>query len=278
MSTQCQQYKPVKTLEEQIEHLKKKKRVVFNNMNEEISKEQLLRYNYINIVTPFKYQFLETDAKKQPIKVNGNHLYNSDVDFNEYYKLFKKERDDYPIIIQNILEFEIHFKSIVSHYILTAYKLENSQELENFLDKLKLKFSILNGKYDKKRINHMNNHIDCLKENIFKYADVYCFFDRMSLGDILTVYTCLDDTIQNKIFETMKKFNMNFNVDNINNFINKIFCLVSIRNCVMHGNSLEILIRFYDPKKHEMRTVTDRKKYINMINKLKKEKTYELNS
>lgn len=46
---------------------------------------------------------------------------------------------------------------------------------------------------------------------------------------------------------------MTFNVDKVPDFILKVFCLVSIRNCVMHCNSLEILIRFYNPKTHELK-------------------------
>ena len=114
-----------------------------------------------------------------------------------------------------------------------------------------------------------------LKEQIFNYADIYCFFDRMSLGNMLTVFTCLDKKQQDVIFEDLKRFNMNFNVQKIPDFINKIFCLVSIRNCVMHSNSLEILIRFYNPKTHELRKVSDRKKYLNMIKELCKEKTHD---
>ena len=110
---------------------------------------------------------------------------------------------------------------------------------------------------------------------IFNYADIYCFFDRMSLGNMLTVFTCPDKKQQDVIFEDLKRFNMNFNVQKIPDFINKIFCLVSIRNCVMHSNSLEILIRFYNPKTHELRKVSDRKKYLNMIKELCKEKTHE---
>ncbi len=121
----------------------------------------------------------------------------------------------------------------------------------------------------------MNNHLDELKSQIFNYADIYCFFDRMSLGDMLTVFTCLEKELQNKIFNDLKKYNMNLNVEQVPQFIQKVFCLVSIRNCVMHSNSLEILVRFYNPRKHELRTITDKKRYINMIKYLSKEKTHE---
>ena len=54
--------------------------------------------------------------------------------------------------------------------------------------------------YNEERINHMNRHIDEIKANINNYHDVYCFFDRMSLGQTLTVYCGLEYKEQDKIF------------------------------------------------------------------------------
>jgi len=270
-----QSYKPAKSILEQMQYLNKKKRVQFNDMNMEAAGDKLLRYNYINIITPFKHKFAKLNDKKEVVKIKGNHVYEKDVEFSEYYHLFIDERKKYPIIINNILDFEIHFKSITAYYILNMCDITDSQKLTLFLDKLKLRFAFLESRYNSKRISHMNTHLNELKKSIFQYADVYCFFDRMSLGSILTVYACLDDKIQNQIFYELKKYNMNFNVDQVPDFINKIFCLVSIRNCVMHCNSLEILIRFYNPRTHELRKASDRKKYLNMIKVLSIEKTHE---
>lgn len=274
-STDYQQYKIAKTISEQIEYLNKNKRVQFNCMDKDMAKDKLLEYNYINIITPFKHRFAKQNDKKDVVKVNGNHVYERDVDFNEYYSLFKNERNVYPIIISNILDFEIHFKTITAYHILTANNISDSTQLQLFLDTLKLQFSFLESRYTKARIAHMNKHIDSLKKDIFKYANVYCFFDRMSLGNMLTIFTCLDHHLQNKILSDLKKYQMTFNVYKIPDFINKVFCLVSIRNCVMHCNSLEILIRFYNPKTHELRKNSDRKKYLNMIRILSIEKAHE---
>lgn len=269
-----QKYKPAKSISEQIQYLNEKKRVQYNNMDKVSAGDKLLRFNYINIITPFKHKFAQLNDKKEVIKVDGNHVYENDVEFSEYYDLFVKERKTYPTIIDNIMYFELQFKSITAYYILNRYSIKNSEELTLFLDTLKLNFS-LNSRYNEKRIAHMINHIEELKKTIFQYADVYCFFDRLSLGNMLTIYTCLETHIQNEIFSDLKSFNLNFNVNKVPDFIDKIFCLVSIRNCVMHGNSLEILIRFYNPKNHELRKNTDKKKYLNMINILSKEKTHE---
>ena len=270
-----QQYKQAKTISEQLQYLNEQKRVQFNEMNKEIAGNKLLEYNYINVITPFKHQFAKLNSKKEVEKVNGKHVYERDIEFQEYYNFFINERKSYPIIITNILDFEIHFKTSVAYNVLTNYEIQDSNQLELFLDKLNLKFAFLTSKYKKNRIEHMSNRINALKKDIFKYADVYCFFDRMSLGDMLTVFACLDNSMQNRIFQDLKKFQMTFNVDKVPDFIDKVFCLVSIRNCVMHCNSLEILIRFYNPKTHELRKISDRKKYLNMIKNLNIEKTHD---
>lgn len=242
-------------------------------MDRNTAGDKLLEYNYINVITPFKHKFAKCDSKKQVVKVNGNHVYEKDVDFSGYYNCFLEERNKYPAIIANIQDFEIHFKSITAYHILTTARIRNSSDLSLFLSKLELRFSFLEFRYDKTRIQHMKDQIATLKNDIFQYADVYCFFDRMSLGNMLTVFTCLENDTQNRILKDMKKYKVNLNVDQVPAFIKKVFCLVSIRNCVMHCNSLEVLIRFYKPKTHELRNSSDRKKYLSLIKLLSKEKT-----
>lgn len=273
MNNMYQKYKPSKSILEQINYLNEKKKVQFNDMSKEIAGENLLRYNYINVITPFKHYFAKKNEKHEVIKQEGRHIYTRNVEFSEYYELFVRERSLYPTIINNILEFEIHFKSILAYIVLTEIDLSSSDKLINFLDYLKLSFATLN--FSKKRINHMNNHLDSLKTDVFKYADVYCFFDRMSLGNILTIFICLNEKYQKSIFNILKQYKQNLNVVSISQFIDRVFCIVSIRNCVMHSNSLEVLVRFFDPKTKEIRTQNDRRKYLNIIKFLSKEKTHD---
>lgn len=270
-----QKYKSAKSITNQISYLENNKCVLFNVISKKKAGEKLLAYNYINLITPYKHKFAKINEKKEVIKKNGQHIYERNVEFSEYYDLFMNERKLYPIIIENILDFEIHFKSITAYHILTSNRLTDSNQLKIFFDSLKIRTALLKNKYNERRIRHMNSHLEGLKEQIFNYADIYCFFDRMSLGNMLTIFTCLDKNQQDIIFEDLKKFNMNFNVQKVPDFINKVFCLVSIRNCVMHSNSLKILIRFYNPKTHELRKVSDRKKYLTMIKELSKEKTHD---
>lgn len=90
-------YKPAKTLDEQIKYLKENKKVCFNIITEKQAKDILFRYNYINVITPFKHHFAKL-SNNEVIKENGNHVYENDVEFSEYYELYKSEREKYPTI------------------------------------------------------------------------------------------------------------------------------------------------------------------------------------
>ena len=96
----------------------------------------------------------------------------------------------------------------------------------------------------------------------------------MSLGQTLTVYCGLEYKEQDKIFKDCKKVGIDFSVDKTPDFISKFFTLISVRNCVMHCNSLEILVRYYNPATHKLRKNHNKKKYAKMIRELSIEKQY----
>lgn len=200
-------YKPAKTLDEQIKYLKENKKVCFNIITEKQAKDILFRYNYINVITPFKHHFSKLSNKNEVIKENGNHVYENDVEFSEYYELYKSEREKYPTISKNIISFETIFKSIFSYRILTMYTLESKDDVIGFLDVVRIRIPN-NNHYSDERIHHMNKHIDEIKDNINNYHDVYCFFDRMSLGQTLTVYCGLEYKEQDKILMIVKKLKL----------------------------------------------------------------------
>ena len=162
-----QQYKQAKTISEQLQYLNEHKRVQFNEMNKENAGNKLLEYNYINVITPFKHRFAKLNNKKEVEKSNGRHVYERDIEFQEYYNFFIRERKSYPIIITNILDFILHFKTSVAYNILTTCKIQDSNQLKLFLDKLNLKFSFLKSKYKENRIEHMSNRINALKKRYF---------------------------------------------------------------------------------------------------------------
>lgn len=127
-------YKPAKTLSQQVQYLHDTKRVQFNDIDENEAKEILLRYNYVNVITPFKHHFAKKDKSNEVVKVNGCHVYEHDIDFKEYYEKYKEEREKYPMMIKNIIGFETIFKSILAYRTLTNNKIEDHDDLYNFLE------------------------------------------------------------------------------------------------------------------------------------------------
>lgn len=120
-----------------------------------------------------------------------------------------------------------------------------------------------------KMMLNLVNIMNCINN----YHDVYCFFDRMSLGQTLTVYCGLEYKEQDKIFNDCKKAEIDFGVDKTPDFISKFFTLIAVRNCVMHCNSLEILIRFIIQKRRLFVIVQIRKDLQLWLNIWVKKKT-----
>lgn len=272
-NNEIRQYKPAKTVKQQIDYLETNKRVVFNEISKKEAEEILLKYNYINVITPYKYKFAKRYKDTEIRDCFGNHIYERNVEFKEYYDLYLDERKKYPVIAANILNFETQFKAISNNLILTKNDLSSSDKLIDFLDNLSVQITI-NAFYSKERLDRMNSSIEKLKVSIDDYADIYCFFDHLSLGVLLTVFCGLVPAQQKDILKELKARGLNFGVDNINNFIDKVFTLVAVRNTVMHCNSLEILVRFYNPRTKTLRTPNNRRKYNSLIKLLSKEKTY----
>ena len=268
-------YKPAKTTKEMVDYLEENKRVSYSIMNKREAQEALLKYNYINVITPFKHVFARKEKDEEIRDEYGKHIYDRNIEFDEYLNLYKNERSKYKTIFANISEFESIFKSITSYYIVNSLenKIDNSNDLLDFIDRIKISISLLSlNDYKEERKLRMIEQIESLKNDVHKYHDIYCFFDRMSLGHLLTVYIGLNEKTQKIIFDNLTKYDMNLGATDVLQFSNKTFTLVGIRNCIAHNNSLEVLKRFYDPKNKIKRTSRDRQKYTSLINYLEKEK------
>lgn len=269
---QVEKYKEAKDFREMISYLKVDKNVIYVEISEENAAEILEKYNYINVITPFKHKFALKNVDDEVEKPYGKHIYPRPVDFKEYYDEYVNERSKYPTIISNILEFESHFKSAITHAILVERhdRISNSDDLISFLKTLQMRLAFTS--YKEKRKDTMISQVETLINNVLTYPNVFCFFDRISLGTLLTIYIGLDDNLQNSVFRRLKKYNMHLNAEQVPYFISKAFALVDIRNCVMHCNSLEVLTRFYNVKDKDLRRGKNKKLYLSMVEYLEKEK------
>ena len=121
------------------------------------------------MITPYKHHFSKFDKDGNEVKIDGKHIYERDVEFSEYFNLFKNERLQYPIIIKNILGYELRFKSIMAYRILTSTEINEENKLVAYLESVRLRIP-MNSDYSDSRLEHMNNHIKQLEKSISGYA------------------------------------------------------------------------------------------------------------
>lgn len=259
-------YKKPLLVNEQTKYLTKNKRVVFNCVSEQEAQNILEKYNYINVISPFKYNFARKRVDGNVIKIDNKHVYDNDVDFSEYSDKYFNERDKYPTIYKNISEFETVLNALVSYYAITTYNIEDSDKFEEFIDKLKLNLITKNYKQEVK--NHIIEELNYIYEDMKNYDDIYILMDRLTFNKTLAIYKCFGDELMREIYEKMKNMNCVFNYTRFTHFLEMLPKMVMIRNYVYHNNSITILVRYSDIKNKVLRKNTDRTKYITLIHKL----------
>ncbi len=265
MATNVTFKKPL-TIDEQIEHLKRNKRVVFNAISEEEAKVILYECNYINVITPFKHFFFKKYKGKTVKDKDNKHIYDRDVEFKEYFDKYDNERFLYSYIYKTIYDFETLFNSMLSYETIHYYNLESYDKFDNFINVLSNQINSLRTSDEQKKT--LNEVVSKFNSKLKDCNSIYIFFDRLSLAETLTVFRLVDLKLQMIIFDKIKKCSFNFNASNITQFIEITFKIVSIRNCVCHGNSLEILKRFYNYRTKVIRSDSEYKSFERIINKL----------
>ena len=264
-------FKKPLTVAEQVNYLESNKRVTYNTISKEQAKEILYTHNYINVISPFKENFaLRNDVGNIVRDKNGNHIYNRNTDFSEYYNCYLFERLKYPIIYENIIKFESIFNAIVSYETLNYYNIESYNSFLTFISSLKANLEILrkNKRYSESTTNHMLDEINSFDKLMTNYENIYIFLDRLSLSQIITVYRCVDKNLHNKIFKNLLSRNLTFGYSSAGTFDDVLKRIVPIRNCIAHSNSLNILINYYNIKDKSLRNATDKKKFKKIIAKL----------
>lgn len=255
----------------QIQYLKDNKRVVFNNISENEAKEILIKYNYINVISPFKYKFAQKGKDGNPIKDSeGKHIYPNIVDFNDYYQCYLEERKNYKTIYQNISEFETIFKASIAYKTINHYSIKDSNAFEEFMDIMISNINTLD--YDKNELNKIYNSLMKIKVDMEKFNNIYILFDRLSFSETWAIYRCVMPKIQQDVFDILNKNDLTYGRNSIRQLDELITIMIPIRNYVCHENSLTILERYYGIHSQDLRTKNDRERYHKLIEKLSKEK------
>lgn len=261
-------YKKPLQLSEQTNHLKEFKNIVFENICEKEAQEYLLRNNYINVISPFKYKYAKKDENGIPIKdIKDNHIYENAIEFSTYKKDYEDERKKYIDLFNRISMFEKTFNSIISYNVLTKYNIEDSDKFNEFVD-IMFKSAAETKFYPVSEKIHMIEEISRFTSKIAKYNSPYIFFDRLTLSETITIYRLLPYSTKKEIFNKLKSIDCTIHYQSMGQFDEALTRLTKVRNCVYHGNSLTILIRYYDIKNKELRYSTDKRKYETLIKHL----------
>ena len=257
-------FKKPLSIEEQIAHLKEQKEIIFTTIDETNAAEILTKEKYINVISPFKYNFAKKKEDGSVVKLDGKHVYERKVDFSEYLEKYNEERKQYPILFQKISAFEGTFNSIVSYSMLTTFQIDSTEKFTKFIETLQ-KNAFELAEYDLKERIKMLEEVNRFESKMRKYNSPYIFFDRLSLSEIITVYRLTEKPLRKEIFNKLKSYNCTLGYPAMSQFDEALSRLVQLRNCVFHGNSLTILIRYYKVKTKELRNSTDSKKFKTLI-------------
>lgn len=249
-------FKKPLTSHEQVHYLEDCKRVVFNDISKENAQDFLYLHNYINAITPYKYNFAKKDENGNVIRdENHNHIYERDIDFTEYKEKYSNERKEYPILYTAILDFETKFNSIVSNEVAVYYSLDSLNSFNQF--KTSLLTNVGSSKNSESAKATMKSKINKYDEYLDKYGSVFILLDRLPFGELVTLFKACDKELKFKIFKEMEKRNLTFGYVKFSDFEKILVKVIWIRNTIMHGNSLTILFRYYDVKNKVLRSRDD---------------------
>lgn len=261
------EYKKPLSPEEQTDYIAAYKRVQYNIVPKEDAAEFLYRHNYINVISPFKYVFARKNDDGIPEKdENDRHYYDRDVEFSEYKEQYEKERQIYPALYNAIYLFESSFNAIVANEVLRYYHIDCDEAFDAFTDDLRKNIKKIDP--DEPEREHMLSEIGKFKGELQKYNSPFIFMDRLSLSALSTIYRECEPKLSKKIFRQLLIRGLTIGYSRKKDFDSMLSILVQIRNCVMHGNSLTILIRYYEVKNNQLRENPGKRKYRNVVRHL----------
>lgn len=247
------------TIDEQIEHLKSNKNVVFEICNEENAKNILLNNNYIHVITPFKHYFHEKERGS-----NNKHIYLTPTDFQKYYDKYSKERSRYKTLLSNILMFEHQLNSIFSYNVVHYYSITDEMNFNQMISSLKQEKENVQDSLNLSTENAIKEIEDLFK----KYnKNIFLTLNQLTLGKMLLIFRLLPVEVKKVIVNQLDNHKLTRGMTS-KQFEDRLFRLQEIRNCLAHNNSLEIRINYFNIEKKRLRYETDIKRYRSLLQKI----------
>lgn len=248
------QNKPFKTVSEQIEILESRG-ITINNLD--CARMFLITHNYCSIINDYGRFF----TKSAHVYITGTTL--KDINF-----VYVFDKGIKTILFTHTLEFEKHLKSTVAYYFckthsnctdylyFKSYKHKNKKEIDYSLALINNIREVIQY-YSSPKVSP--NEIKLYHE---KYNEIplWIVIQFMYLGDVIKLYHCSDDAIQNDISKTFSNFIQNYQNDkfitvNPGDFYKIMLSIKDIRNCIAHNNRIFNISASrslpYMPKIHE---------------------------
>ncbi len=177
--------KTFKTLDEQIEILKRKGLII---NNEDFAKDVLLRENYF-FLNGYRYPFVKSRNEK---------IYIGSTTFEELYSLFLFDRKLRNVLFKNILLIENNLKSIISYQLSKKYGYREKEylSLENFDINREKKRQV------KDLINKMKRQI---KNNAPVHSATKHYLDNYGYIPLWVLVKVLSFGVVSELFDILKK-------------------------------------------------------------------------
>jgi hypothetical protein len=248
----------------------------------------------MNLITPFKHEFAElAPGSKYEYQKDelGQNVYLRQGTFEQYEDFFRSERNEYSNLYDGIHKFEVIYKSLVVNLFMVKHNIINLNvaltTLEIYQDRINnLRIYNKNGIKEtatrKKRMRRVyDDLIKHLKgfdkqsattlsnREVISNTNIYLVMDRLTLSEINTVYLCMKTVDRIKIYQELVEFGVNLGSKNYIDLQKRVFNLVSIRNVIMHFNSITILLKYSDYKNKIYRTRNSIEYYQSIIRSIR---------
>lgn len=167
--------KTYKTIDEQIEYLRKNKRIIIDEEDKHWFKD----INYITMVNPYKELF--SNGKD----TNGNHIYTTNINFKELLNVMKIDCEFANYLFKDIRRFEQKLKASLFSSLCKAYsKKQDDLYSTKYINEIKIFLYDYQTIIDKQKINELPllcpNIFNQLTRTGFAPSD-FCIESRIDL-------------------------------------------------------------------------------------------------
>ena len=167
-----------------------------------------------------------------PFEKNKSHEFNEGTKFSDVVKLYYLDVDLRNILSRYINRIEINFRTKVVYYVSNKYKTSSTWFIDPIVMNSKF-IGTINDYYNDKFKNN-NRTIQLHHRKYLKdiYAPAWKTLEFFTFGSITKIFKSLNDP------DIRKRIADEYNVLNLNKFVNLIDTIVFVRNTCAHGGVL----------------------------------------